>query len=73
MTKEEKIKFVNGIIDNVKEEILNKVDKMPENWDGIELRFYVKDCFSTIVWSDVANKRKKRYKDYANYCIINDL
>ncbi len=73
MNMKEKDNFINGMIEKVKKEILNKLDKIPESWDGIELRFYIKDCFSAVVWGDLSDRRSKDHRNYVNDCYKNDL
>lgn len=40
MTKAEQRRFLRGLIANVKQDVLSKVDRMPADWDGHELRAY---------------------------------
>lgn len=75
MTKQEQIKFVNGLIMTVGSKIVEKIEQgaVPENWDGFELRWYIADQMSNVVWGDMKNKRSKRYKEYHNDTIVNNL
>lgn len=41
-----KRKFVRELVQNVQADILAKVDQMPDDWDGHELRRYVADKFN---------------------------
>jgi hypothetical protein len=41
MNKEEKELFINNFINSIKEDLLSKLDSIPENWDGFELRHYI--------------------------------
>lgn len=72
MNLEEKREFVKGLIETVETEIMNKTGKMPENWDGVELRLYIRDSFAGVVWGDL-NKKGKRYRDYKNTCLVDNL
>lgn len=72
MTLQEKRDFIQSLIETVETEIMNKTGKMPENWDGHELRLYIKDKFSDVVWGDV-NKKSKRYRDYKNTVLVDNL
>ena len=45
MTAEDKRRFIGELIDAVTITILARVDQMPEEWDGIELRRYIADTF----------------------------
>jgi hypothetical protein len=60
MSKEEKEEFINGMFDTLKVQALQKVDKMPEEWDAWELRQYISDKASEVVWSGMKNARRKR-------------
>jgi len=65
----EKLKFINDLVDNVKMDIVKKVKDMPEDWDGIELRWYISERFNEIVFGGSEDKRKKRYQGYRNFII----
>ncbi|MFW5962570.1 MAG: hypothetical protein ACOCQR_03040 [bacterium] len=71
MDKIEKQKFVDDILDNVKEKISMKIGKMLNNWDGIELRQYISD----IVREEVAymQMNKDRRKEYENDRLVLNL
>ena len=73
MNKQEKEVFVMELINNVKDDVLKDVDKLPEDWDGIELRWLIKEHFEQIVFHGYRDKRKKRYQDYWNYIICYGL
>ena len=74
MEAEEKKKFVRQLILNVEIDILKKVDKMPEEWDGHELRQYIADQFARCVIGDyMTNKKSRRFKDYRNVMETTDL
>lgn len=72
MKKEEKRRFIEDLLDSVKKSILAKVDKMPDEWDGKELRWYIVDYVNLEVeWE--RDKRSSRYKEYQNTCIIKNF
>ncbi len=73
MTGKEQKKFVAELIDNVKVEIEAKLGKIPDDWDGIELRWLIRDSFSAVVFGGYTDRRSKRYKDYSNTVIIENL
>ncbi len=73
MNEKERKNFLEEMIERVKEEILEKNSKMPDNWDGVELRWYIKECFSNVAWIDVSDRRKKRYRDYINHRNTNSI
>jgi hypothetical protein len=70
-SKEDKVIFINGLIDNVRNDILKKVDRMPENWDGWELRALIADYFNAANFGFSGNSKRK--KDYKNTCIVDNL
>ncbi len=70
MTPEDKREFITSLCNSVRDELLGKVDKMPEEWNGIELRRLIAEKFSY----EQANKRlwnRKRVQDY-NSAIYNE-
>lgn len=60
MSKEEKAEFISGMYETLKNQTLEKIDNIPEEWDGWELRQYISDKASEIVWSDMKNPGRKR-------------
>ncbi len=48
-TPEQKIAFVEEVLDDLRTHIHERVDKMPAEWDGIELRRYMTDYFRLYV------------------------
>ena len=71
MNEQDKINFVNGLIHNVrKDSILTNIDKMPENWDGIELRQYIADKFADVC---IGHMSKGRKREYNNIVLVNNL
>ena len=78
MDREEQKELVSALCNDVRDEIQFKITigKIPENWDGIELRELVADKFAQDTyfgkrWSNT--KRGTRYKDYKNTVLINNL
>jgi hypothetical protein len=71
MNKIEQKQFIHIMMDNLKAQILSKADKFPEDWGGWELRQYVADKSSEVVWSSMKNPTKKR--KYNNDCLIKGL
>lgn len=71
MTKNDKKVFIHDLILDVKDEVLSKVDSMPENWDGLELRQYISDCFRQIVFDKTLIGKRK--KNYINDISVNNL
>jgi hypothetical protein len=42
----QKVKFIKELIRNVQADIIKNVGKMPDDWNGLELRLYVADKFA---------------------------
>lgn len=78
MTKEKQIEFVESLTQNLKENMIEKINKgsVPESWDGFELRHWLnKIAEFENIWSDRIRKKpwRKRIKDCENTMIINNL
>jgi len=72
MTTIEQKTFIIDLVENVKQELLKKVREYPDNWDGVELRWLIKDKFEEIVLEGF-NKNSKRKKEYKNEVLINNF
>ena len=77
-SKEAKIAFIEQLTTGVTMNIVANIDKIPEHWDGIELRRYIADKFeeSTMVLQRGtvrSNGYSKRLKAYHNDVIVNNL
>lgn len=72
MNSKDKKRFITNLCNSVKLELISKIGKMPENWDGIELRELICDKFKneTYLGND---KKSKRFKDYQNEVLIKNL
>lgn len=46
MTKDQKIDFIHDLVNAVRKRIIDRVNEMPEEWDGHELRRYIADQFA---------------------------
>lgn len=78
MTPIQKRAFVDELINNVHSAIVDKIDDMPEEWDGIELRRYIADKFeeSTIILrlGRVRSRgHSRRLRDYRNEVLVRNL
>lgn len=71
MDASEKREFVSELIDNVRRDILAKVDQMPDDWNGIELRQYIADKFSGCVIASTMDRGRKRA--YQNTMLTTNL
>lgn len=62
MNTDQKRYFIDELLNNVRLSLLEKVDSMPADWDGIELRQYIAIKFSECVISGtMAPARKRRF------------
>jgi len=75
MTKEDQITFTENFLDSIKKDITEKINagKVPEDWDGFELRELVKDIMDYEATFFNGIKRQKRYQDYERIRINNSL
>jgi hypothetical protein len=71
MTRKEQYELTAELIDRVRKDIINRLDKVPEKWDGIELRLFVADHF--IAATAGISKKHKRYQDYKNTVLVDNL
>lgn len=72
MDKQEKIEFVRGITELIANSIIGKIedDRIPDNWDGIELRQFIEDKAKMVNFVSMDRKRKREYN---NTVLVNDL
>ena len=57
--------FLHEVLHNVKTDIMKKIPRMPEDWDGIELRWYIAEVAKEMIVDLTArHEYKKRYKEY---------
>jgi hypothetical protein len=71
MTKQEKIQFVKDLFSGMETRIIQNIENgnIPEEWDGIELRWLVSD----IAEENTYKGDKRRAKEYNNTVIVNNL
>lgn len=74
MTKQEKKRFVRDLMKSLTLDILSKVDAMPDDWDGHELRMYIAERVDNEANYLRRDKgMRKRLRDYRNAVIVNNL
>ena len=77
MTREQHKTFVYELINSVKADIIEAIDqkKLPDEWDGHELRRYIADRFDQCVFGSTAmrDKRSRRYKNYQKTVLTRGL
>lgn len=72
MTRADQKTFINTVCKNLKKGLLEKIKDIPEEWDGHELRLWVKDYYETNFVVTSAMKGS-RLKDYKNEIIVKNL
>jgi hypothetical protein len=72
MNKQEKIEFVEGMTNYMKDYIVDliKKDKIPDSWDGFELRQFIEDSAKGC---NFVHMNKGRKRDYNNTVLVNNL
>ena len=65
--------FIVQLCDGVKFSILEKITRIPANWDGHELRELIADHFNNARSRLLYDKRSKRRRDYDAACLTFDL
>jgi hypothetical protein len=65
MTKADKRRFIRSLVDSIRREALAKVDLMPEDWDGHELRQYLADKFA-FETTRMLRENRRRWRNYRN-------
>ena len=73
MNLPEKDKFVHSILDDLKQSILKRVDQMPEDWDGHEIRQFIADYYTHHYCNVGSGLQGTRKKDYKNHLIVSNI
>ena len=76
MKKAEQKKFVKNLTTSIAEDICQSIDKnkIPENWDGWELRNLIAEKFNfENMLKDKFRGNRRRQKDCNNTIIVNNL
>ena len=73
MNKKDKITFVKNLTASIRDEIISKIKlgRIPEDWDGQELREILADKFDNERY--FRDKRDKRAREYQNTVICENL
>lgn len=73
MNAKEQKRFVKELVKSIQDEVIASISsgKISDDWDGIELRWYLAEKFENSTWSTKLNK--KRYKEYNNAVLVNNL
>ena len=72
LDKAEKIGLVNDLVDSVKAKIIDAIKngKIPDDWDGHELRRLIADRFGEVAYIKMD---RRRLKDYKNVVLTQNL
>lgn len=71
MNRAEKRKFIRDLTANVRDEVLRAVPKMPDNWDGIELRYLLAARFEAAVMRRSSDRA--RVRSFNSDCLERNL
>lgn len=63
MSKQEKCDFISDLIDSVHASLMHAVDKVPEHWDGLELRQLIADKFQEQTTTPMHGRRLREYRN----------
>lgn len=72
MNLAERTELIAMLCDNLKKHVTAQATKMPDDWNGIEIKVFIGEYYTTnfIDTSKLTGSRKKEYK---NHCLINSL
>jgi hypothetical protein len=77
MTKAQQKKFVRGMSATIAADVCKQIaeGKIPENWDGHELRalLHYRHGLSAKMSDPMSDKRTRRARDFRNTIIVNNL
>jgi hypothetical protein len=71
MTPSEKKKFIRESIKLIKEKTEERIDEVPENWNGIELGWWIKENVEQMIYPP--STQPKRFKDFKNDLAVKSL
>jgi len=73
MDAQRKKEFIAELMNSVQGDLIRQVDRLPETWDGHELRQWVSDRFYAQTSSVFHDKRSQRRKEYENFILTSGL
>ncbi len=67
------VTFVESLVESIRREVTRNIlqGKIPETWDGIELRQYLADKFNDSTFPDILKGARKR--EYHNTIIVSNI
>lgn len=67
MDGKEKFEFINNVCDDLKQRLIERIHLLPENWDGYELRQWIKDYYDAhYAYLKMDKPRKRNYNNKIN-------
>lgn len=66
MDKNQKRKFVRDLTASIQTTVLASVEKMPENWDGHQIRVYLADKFRDAATTSTLHRSRSAMRRYNN-------
>ena len=63
-TKEGKYALIVGLCNSMRDSFLAKLDKIPEDWDGIELKTWMSEAWEREGFRDKLKRNTKRGRKY---------
>jgi hypothetical protein len=71
MEKSEQRRIAQEIIKGFTESLLNAVEKMPEDWNGFEIRQLAADIANHHI--NYRPMERKRLREYNNECLVRNI
>lgn len=66
MTRPEQRQFIGALVAAVLGDLMRDAGRVPEDWDGIELRQWIADRFQDSAYVLQRPENRRRYRDYKN-------
>lgn len=78
MNKQEQIKLIKSFLNSMKKDLLDKVEKLPENWDGWEIKHWIAEKFDSEDLlsrnkNQLSSVKKWKRRECENDILINNL
>lgn len=73
MTKAEQKQFTRELITNVTGNVLRALPRVPDNWDGHELRELIAQHFVRCSWTLHEKQNRARLRAFKNECLTRNL
>jgi hypothetical protein len=73
MTHTQKRRFLRELTRSILDSALDSAEKMPEEWDGHELRCYLADKFRDSAYFGAMGKGSMRRREYENHMMTSNF